>query len=92
MKTGKYAVLMKCGHSEVKVIEGNKEAVQEKIKQLGERECSKCRLGGTTDDGYELKRIPYHEYKDDYNHCKTEKGSYDEDTETICVYVKKKGR
>ena len=38
---------------------------------------------------YEEVEMHYGEYKENYSHCKTKKGSYDKSDKTIIVYVPK---
>lgn len=87
----KYDVTYACGHEGTEDITGtnvNGER-EKKVKWIEEnRVCYDCYIKEQMKD-YEEVEMHYGEYKENYSHCKTKKGSYDKSDKTIIVYVPK---
>ena len=89
----KYNVEFECGHEEQVELFGKYKERERRIEYYKTCKCSTCRAAEYAkkmqNEGYEEVEMHYSEYKNKYSDCKTKKDSYNSNTKTIIVFVKK---
>ena len=89
----KYEVNFSCGHKEEIALFGKTSERERKIAYFEKSGiCSCCYKEQKEIEksiGCEEVEMSYREYKTNYANCKTKAGSYNGETKTIVVYVKK---
>lgn len=90
----KYDVTFSCGHQERIELFGKNSERDRKIdyyKNYGVcRECYRAQKEIENAIGCDEIEMTYRQYKQEYANCKTKNGSWNPETKTIVVYVKKK--
>ena len=89
----KYDVKFKCGHTETVKLFGKYKDRENKIKWYETNcSCSECSKKAYNDEmmkTHDVIEMHYGKYKNEYSDCKTVIDSYNSETKTIKVYVKK---
>jgi hypothetical protein len=93
MKMAKYEINYKCGHKGTVDLYGKHKDRERKIEWLESDMCPNCKAAVEIKEkeaqGWIAKEMPYREYKQNYPDNLTQKGTYNEKTKTIVVYIKK---